>query len=81
MIGTIAGTLTTVALFPQAYRIWRLRSAEDVSAATYVTMSLGIAIWTVYGVLIGEMPVIVFNTITLVFSVGILILKLHYRNR
>jgi MtN3 and saliva related transmembrane protein len=80
-IGTIAGTLTTVALFPQAYRIWRLRSADDVSAATYVTMSLGIGIWALYGALIRSTPVVVFNVISLVFSLGILILKIHYRNR
>ena len=80
-LGTVAGALTTFALLPQAYRIWRTRSADDVSLATFVTMSLGIALWTVYGVMIGSAPVVVFNCITLLLSMVILALKVRYRKR
>jgi MtN3 and saliva related transmembrane protein len=81
ILGSAAGTLTTLALLPQAVRIWRTRSAEDVSAATYATTSAGIALWVAYGVRIRSMPVIVFNLVTLALALLILALKAHFRRR
>jgi len=31
VIGIMAGTLTTIAFVPQVFKVWRSRSAEDVS--------------------------------------------------
>lgn len=79
ILGTVAGTLTTLSLLPQVVRIWQSRSADDVSSTTFATMSFGIALWTVYGVLIRSTPVVVFNIITLVLALTILALKVRFR--
>lgn len=81
LLGTVAGTLTTLALLPQALRIRRLRSAEDVSAGTFALMSVGIALWAAYGFLIGSAPVVVFNLVTLALCLAILVLKARYGGR
>jgi MtN3 and saliva related transmembrane protein len=81
LLGIAAGSLTTLALIPQVVRIWRSRSAEDVSGATFAVMGAGIALWIVYGVRIGSAPVIVFNAVSLVLAAAILALKARYKGR
>ena len=39
IIGFIAAILTTVAFVPQIIRIWRVRSAKDVSLGMYTPVS------------------------------------------
>jgi MtN3 and saliva related transmembrane protein len=81
LLGTAAGSLTTLALLPQVVRIWRCRSADDVSAHAFSLMSVGIALWILYGVRIGSAPVIVFNSFTLALAIAILALKARFRRR
>jgi MtN3 and saliva related transmembrane protein len=79
VLGTAAGTLTTLALVPQVVRILRTRSARDVSGWAYATMGAGVGLWTVYGVVIDSLPVIVFNALTLVLAFAVLALKYRWR--
>lgn len=77
VVGLAAAFCTTVAYLPQALRIWRTRSAQDVSLGMYLVMSLGLVLWLVYGVCIGSLPIILANTATLLLTSLILILKLR----
>ncbi len=77
-IGYIAGALTTFAFLPQVIRVWRTRSAGDISLGMYWTYTIGIALWLAYGVMIGSPPVIVANAVTLLLSGAVLALKLRY---
>ncbi len=77
VVGLAAAFCTTVAYLPQALRIWRTRSAQDVSLGRYLVMSLGLVLWLVYGVCIGSLPIILANTATLLLTSLILILKLR----
>ena len=81
LLGTVAGTLTTVALVPQVVRIVRLKAAEEVSGGTFAVMSVGIALWAVYGFLIDSPVVVFFNLVTLALCIAILVLKSRYRSR
>ena len=78
LLGFIAAFCTTAAFVPQLVRVLRLRSARDVSLPTFVMFSVGVFLWLLYGLYIGSKPVIASNTVTLVLSVSILILKLRY---
>jgi MtN3 and saliva related transmembrane protein len=77
-IGTIAAFLTTVAFVPQVLKIWRSRSAKDISLPMYVVFTLGVALWLVYGVMLGAMPIIIANSITLLLSAAVLTMKLRW---
>lgn len=76
LIGGIAAALTTLAFFPQALRTIRTRETAGLSAGTYLLFSTGIAIWLVYGLLIGSWPLIVGNAVTLVPQLAILAILL-----
>jgi len=77
-IGFIAALLTTVSFVPQVLKIWRTRSAKDISLGMYSLFTLGIAAWLVYGVLIDSWPVILANLVTLVLAGSVLVMKLKF---
>ena len=68
LVGFLAGTLTALALVPQVLKTWRTRSAADLSTAMLGAQIVGLALWIVYGVALGSLPMIVTNTVTLSLS-------------
>ena len=76
LTGFAAATMTTVAFVPQAWKTWRTRSAAGVSLRMYTIFTTGVALWLAYGLMIGAWPVIVANTITLLLSLFILVMRL-----
>jgi MtN3 and saliva related transmembrane protein len=77
-VGYAAAFCTTSAFVPQLTRVIRLRSARDISLPTFLLFSIGVFLWLLYGLYTGSKPVIVSNSVTLVLSLSILILKLRY---
>ena len=77
-IGSVAAFLTTVAFVPQVVKIWRSRSAKDISLSMYVVFTLGVAMWLVYGLLLGAMPIIIANCVTLVLAMSVVVMKLRW---
>ena len=45
----------------------------------FLIMSTGLTLWLVYGLIIGDAPLIAANTVTLLFAVTILYFKLRGR--
>lgn len=78
-IGLIAGTLTTAAFFPQVLKIWKSRSAADISLGMFVLFSIGVLLWVIYGFSIGSLPVVLANSITLVLSLAIVVFKIRFK--
>ena len=79
LIGYIAAALTTTSFLPQALMTIRSRNTQGISLGMYVIFTFGVALWFVYGLLLGSWPMIVANTITFALAALILILKLRYR--
>lgn len=81
IIGILAGSLTTLAYFPQAYKIIRTKDTRSISLLMYIILITGISLWVVYGVVKNDIPVIFANTVTLVPAVVILMMKIIYRKK
>ncbi|MCW0236565.1 MAG: SemiSWEET transporter [Ferrovibrio sp.] len=77
-IGLIAGALTTLAYVPQVVKVWRSRSARDISLGMFLLMNAGIALWLVYGLLIGSPGLIAANLVTLGLTAAVLVAKLRF---
>ena len=75
LVGYPAAFLTTVAFMPQAWKSWRSRDLSGISLPMYALFTMGVALWLAYGVVIGSMPVIVANAITLLLAAVVLLLK------
>ena len=78
LIGVLAGTLSTIAFIPQVRRIWKTRSARDLSLSMYLIFTSGVALWFVYGLLLGAVPIIVCNGLTLLLAGTVLAMKLKF---
>ena len=78
VVGYTAGLLTTVAFIPQVRQIWKTRSAKDVSLQTFSAFTAGVALWTVFGLLKGDWPIVLWNAITLLLAGAILAMKLRF---
>lgn len=78
LLGLIAATLTTLSFVPQLTKVWRTKSADDLSIGMFSVFSLGILLWLIYGILRADLPLIVANTVTLALSLAILALKIRY---
>jgi len=76
IIGFIAALLTTTAFLPQALHSWKTRDLSGISFNMYLTFTLGVTLWLIYGLLIKSMPVIAANVITLPTTLIILSLKI-----
>ncbi len=75
ILGLVAGSLTTSAFVPQLIKVWKSKSANDISYLMFILFIIGIILWEIYGWEIHSMPVIIFNVITFVLGVAILVLK------
>ena len=76
LVGYQAAILTTAAFVPQAWKSWRTRDLSGISMPMYALFTLGVGLWLAYGILIGSLPVILANAITLVLAAIVLGLKL-----
>jgi MtN3 and saliva related transmembrane protein len=79
LVGYAAAILTTVAFFPQVLKSWRTRDLSGVSLTMYGLFTAGVAMWLVYGVLLGSWPIIVANGVTLTLASVVLALKVKHR--
>jgi MtN3 and saliva related transmembrane protein len=80
-IGYMAALLTTVSFVPQVFKIYRSKSAKDVSLYMFLLFTMGIVLWLIYGLSQKIWPIIIANTVTLVLSLSILIMKMVYDKR
>jgi MtN3 and saliva related transmembrane protein len=76
-IGFAAAALTTVSFVPQVAHTLRTRDTRAISLWMYALFSAGVALWGLYGLLIGSWPVIAANAITLVLASIVLWHKLR----
>ncbi len=79
--GTLAALCSTISFVPQAWRIVRTRDTGALSPVTYSFTVTGFALWTAYGVGLGEWPLIVTNSICFVLSAFILMMTLLPRQK
>ncbi len=70
-VSALAALLTTAAFVPQALHIIRHRETKAISLVMYVAFASGVALWLVFGVLIGNWAIIISNAITLVLTLAI----------
>jgi len=79
-LGFVAGVFTTIAFIPQVRHSWKTRDLSGISLRMYSLFTLGVALWFLYGVALGNWPLAVTNAITLVLAAAVLILKLIHRD-
>ncbi len=67
--------------YPQAYRIWKNKSAKDVSLITFTIFGLGTLTWLLYGLYLKDLPIIISFLMGVVGSWLVFALTILYRSR
>ena len=78
LVSACAATLTTAAFVPQALHIIRHKETQAISLFMYISFAVGVALWLLFGTMIGNWPIIVSNGITLLLALAIIAMKLKY---
>ena len=77
ILASVAGTLSTASFVPQVMKAWRERDTAAISKRMYLVTVTAFTLWSTYGFLIWNIPLIVFNLTSLVLSSAILMLKIR----
>lgn len=77
-IGLVAGTITSLASIPQVIKTLKSRHVRDISIWQPLLLSIGVALWMFYGILIHDLPLIVANITPLACNILLTGMKIHY---
>jgi len=78
VLGFVGGLLTTMGMVPQVFRLFKLKSAHEISLTFSILFVVGIAFWLLYGLERGLISVIIWNGISLALGCGMLYAKLRW---
>ncbi len=79
--GHIGAFLTAVTFVPQVYKIWKTKSANDLSLTMILIILMSTIVWLVYAVALMLWPVIIANTIVFVLDLMLLYFKFAYKKK
>ena len=58
LLVTMVGIILSLGYYPQAWHIWRSKSAKDVSIFSYTIFAVGTSTWLWYGFYKNDIPII-----------------------
>ena len=78
LIGLVAAVMTTISFFPQVVHTIRTKDTRSISLAMYVIFTAGTALWLTYGLILGSIPIILSNSVTVTLAAIVLYLKIRH---
>jgi len=80
-IGLFAGIFTTLAVLPQIIKAIRTKKVGDISPLMFLILCVGVGLWTCYGFLKNDLPIIITNCISFLLNGVMLFLALYKKKR
>ena len=80
ILGLVATSFTTFSFVPQVWRTWKTRDVSGISLPTYVIITIGLALWLVYGLFKNDLPLIVANSMMVILTGAITIMRLRFES-
>ena len=77
-LGLIAGGLISISLIPQLIRVFKLKSAREISLLFTALLLGGVILWLAYGLYFSLLPVILWNAVSIALVGTLLGAKLKY---
>ena len=79
IIGVMAACLTMFGFVPQIVKILKTKQARDISFIMLMQSSIGVFLWILYGMHIGDPIVFYANAVTLTILIIVIILYFKYK--
>ena len=67
-IGVLAGFFTTIGALPQIIKAFKTKSVGDVSVWMFYSLLIGVGLWTMYGIIKVDWPIIITNGISSILN-------------
>lgn len=80
LIGYAAGIMTVSSFIPQAVKTYTTKDVAGLSLIMYTFFNIGTIGWITYGFIIKSYPLLIFNSITFLFSFPVFLMILKYRH-
>lgn len=77
-IGLLAGFITTLGYVPQVVKGYRSGRMDDVSIFMPVVLMVGMTLWLIYGIMLEDIPIMLWNAVSVILNGVIIIMKLRY---
>ena len=74
-MGLTAGTITSITFLPQVIQVYKTKSAKDISLSMVLLLTVGVAMWLAYGILILNAAIIYTNSMVLAMAIILLYFK------
>jgi len=81
ILGFIGAACINISFIPQIWRLYRLKSAREISLPFTILMVVGGLFWLTYGIVSGLPSVIIANIVATVLSAMMLTAKIIYGRR
>ena len=78
-VGHVGAFLSSVTFIPQVYKVWKTRSANDLSLTMLLIVFASTVIWLVYAFALMLWPVILANCIVGFLSILLLYFKMTFK--
>lgn len=78
IIGFSAALLGTICWLPQTVKAWKSRETKDLSLGTNVAILATMVLWLAYGIMLGSVPLIASNIISIAMVGAIVAAKLRF---
>lgn len=78
VLGLVAGSLVTLAFIPQVWRLYKLKSAREISLPFTLLFLMGGLCWLAYGISKDLLSVVVSNAVNLTLVLAMLYAKVKY---
>ena len=80
-IGITAGICTAISLLPQIIKVVKEKKTEDISLFYLVVLLVGLGLWTYYGFLKKDLPIIATNIFSMLLNITMIILGIRYKRK
>ncbi len=77
-VGHFGAFLTSVTFIPQVYKVWKTKSAGDLSLTMMLIVVLSTVVWLTYAFALMLWPVIIANSIVCILSLLLIYFKLTF---
>lgn len=80
LMGYVGSFLTSITFVPQVYKAWQTKSVGDLSRWMVAIVITSASVWLVYGIGSRSGPVIVANTVVLLFALVLLYFTFKFKS-
>ena len=79
ILGYVAGICTTIAVTPQLIKTFKTKEVKDISLPMFLVLTSGLLMWTIYGVIKWDLPIILTNGVSFLLNCVMIVFYFKYK--